>query len=61
MLQQKYEDGRISNLITHGQKILLYMVHSGIDRELKENINETQFGFRNTLGIQEPSFQYKVL
>jgi len=51
---KKFED-------THTLKIFRKVIHHRIYKKLKENIADTQFGFRNGSGTKEALFVYNVL
>ena len=54
-------DYRTISLISHTLKVFLKVIHGRISRKLEEEIDESQFGFRNGLGTREALFALNVL
>ena len=54
-------DYRTISLISHTLKVFLKVIHGRISRKLEEEIDESQFGFRNGLGTRKALFALNVL
>lgn len=55
------EEFRTISLMSHTLKIFLKIIHNRIYRKYEDNIGETQFGFRNSMGTREALFTMQVL
>lgn len=58
---RKCSEYRLISLMSHTLKIFLRIIHSRIRLKCEENLEETQFGFRNALGTREALFALNVL
>ncbi|XP_071579082.1 uncharacterized protein [Temnothorax nylanderi] len=54
-------DYRTISLMSHVLKVFLRVIHSRVYRKLKEQVENTQFGFRKGLGTREALFSLQVL
>ena len=57
----KCDDYRMISLMSHVLKTFLRVVHTRIYKKCEQQVNDTQFGFRNGLGTREALFSINVL
>lgn len=58
---RRCNDHRLISLMSHTLKVFLKIIHSRIRNKCENDLDETQFGFRNALGTREAMFALNVL
>lgn len=58
---RKCSDHRLISLMSHTLKVFLRIVHNRIKNKCEQDLEETQFGFRNSFGTREALFALNIL